>query len=193
MNKDKYIIWSDMNIPMITDEWRDAYEEFLEMNQMNGNKENDSEVSDFICEMNNRYLEDERINLDVELNNQIIVLGDIGRWNGRFDGYKIIQSGNIRDCLYSDVENSNVEWYVDKEGEFRADVHHHDSSNYYLYRVFKKGISPDKIKKLEEKFITGRMGLDGFLPYTNRIGPAIAKVYGWPSPKISKNKKGIER
>ncbi|MBC5727823.1 hypothetical protein H8R91_04660 [Ruminococcus sp. NSJ-71] len=34
-------------------------------------------------------------------------------------GYKMIDSGNIKDCLYSDTDYT--EWYVDKYGDLRAD------------------------------------------------------------------------
>ena len=34
-------------------------------------------------------------------------------------GYKMIDSGNIKDCLYSDTDYT--EWYADKYGDLRAD------------------------------------------------------------------------
>ena len=43
------------------------------------------------------------------------VIGDLGRWHGRVSGYKMIDSGNIKDCLYSDTDYT--EWYVDKYGD----------------------------------------------------------------------------
>ena len=43
----------------------------------------------------------ERVNLDIHLNENILIIADIGRWNGRFSGYKEISSGNIKDCLYT--------------------------------------------------------------------------------------------
>ena len=48
-------------------------------------------------DLNHDYLEDERVNLNIQLPQPIICIADLGRWNGRFSGYKEIASGNIRD------------------------------------------------------------------------------------------------
>lgn len=76
---------------------------------------------------NAENLYDERVNLNIQLSQPIIVIGDLGRWNGRVSGYKMIDSGNIKDCLYSDTDYT--EWYVDKYGDLRADAVHHDGTN----------------------------------------------------------------
>ena len=101
----------------------------------------ESVMKNYLSQVKDRYdyLSDERVNLDVQLSQPIIVIGDIGRWNGRVMGYKDIPSGNIRDCLYADTDYT--EWYVDKYGDLRADATHHDGTNHYLYRVFKDGVS----------------------------------------------------
>ena len=46
-------------------------------------------------------------NLDIQLSKPIIVIGDIGRWNGRVQGYKMIESGNIKECFYSTATAMN--------------------------------------------------------------------------------------
>ena len=88
-------------------------------------------------EFNYDYLDDKRINLNIQISQPILVIADLGRWNGRFSGYKEIASGNIRDCLYSDTDMT--EWFVDHRGDLRADAIHHDGTNHYLYRVYKDG------------------------------------------------------
>ena len=52
-----------------------------------------------MCETNADYLSDERVNLNIQLSQPILVIADLGLWNGRRMGYKEIPSGNIRDCL----------------------------------------------------------------------------------------------
>lgn len=130
---DKHIIWSDMNLN--PDDWRDSYKDFLEINEIDGNPNDEHGLYEYMVETNGEYLSDERENLNVQLAQPIIVIGDIGRWNGRVMGYKMIDSGNIKDCLYSDTDMT--EWYVDRYGDLRADAVHHDGTNHYLYRVFK--------------------------------------------------------
>ncbi|MBR5677056.1 MAG: hypothetical protein IKX20_02845 [Paludibacteraceae bacterium] len=82
-------------------------------------------------EFNCDYLNDERSNLNIQMSRLFLIIADLGRWNERFSDYKEIESGNIRDCLYSDTDMT--EWFVDHQGDLRADAIHHDD---YLYRVY---------------------------------------------------------
>ena len=100
-------------------------------------------------EINSGYLDDERVNLNIQLPRPILVIGDLGLWNGRRSGYKEIYSGNIRDCLYSDTDFST--WYVDKLGDLRCDAVHHDGTNHYLYRTYKVGVRESQIDLLKDK------------------------------------------
>lgn len=122
MNDDRYIIWSNYNLDY--KDWKDDLEaEYPDKTE--------NELMQMMCEINGDYLDDERSNLNVQLSRPILVIADLGRWNGRFQGYKEIGSGNIRDCLYSDTDYST--WYVDKLGDLRCDTIHHDGTNHYLF------------------------------------------------------------
>ena len=134
---DRHIIWSNQNLDV--DDWREDYKEFLEANELDDDPNDEQALYEWMEETNYDYLSDERVNLNVQLSQPIIVIGDIGRWDGRVMGYKDIPSGNIRDCLYADTDYT--EWYVDMYGDLRADATHHDGTNHYLYRVFKDGVS----------------------------------------------------
>lgn len=176
---DKHIIWSDMNLN--PDDWRDSYKDFLEINEIDGNPNDEHGLYEYMVETNGEYLSDERENLNVQLAQPIIVIGDIGRWNGRVMGYKMIDSGNIKDCLYSDTDMT--EWYVDRYGDLRADAVHHDGTNHYLYRVFKDTASPEQIERLQEKIYYGKATRADITRVTKRLGDEIAAVYGFHIPK----------
>ena len=176
---DRHIIWSDMNLNL--DDWRESYKDFLEINEIDGNPNDEHKLYEYMVETNGEYLSDERANLNVQLSQPIIVIGDIGRWNGRVMGYKMIDSGNIKDCLYSDTDMT--EWYVDKYGDFRADAVHHDGTNHYLYRVFKDNASTEQIERLQEKIYCGRATRADITRVTRRLGDEIAAVYGFHIPK----------
>ena len=120
---DRHIIWSDISLDL--DDWRESLEELYP-------GYSDDELYDIMVKSNAENLYDERVNLNIQFSQPIIVIGDLGRWNGRVSGYKMIDSGNIKDCLYSDTDYT--EWYVDKYGDLRADAVHHDGTNHYLYR-----------------------------------------------------------
>ena len=119
---ERHIIWSNLSLDV--DDWREAYKEFLEANELDADPNDENGLYEYMVETNDEYLTDERLNLNVRLSQPIIVIGDLGLWNGRRSGYKMIDSGNIKDCLFSDTDYT--EWYVDMYGDLRADAVHHD-------------------------------------------------------------------
>ena len=90
---DRHIIWSNMNLE--ADDWRDSYKEYLEINGLDDDPNDENKLYEYMVEANDDYLSDERRNLDIQFSQPIIVIGDLGRWNGRVTGYKMIDSGNI--------------------------------------------------------------------------------------------------
>ena len=88
--EDRHIIWSNENLDL--DDWReDLQEQYPDCSE--------DELYRIMCETNADYLSDERVNLNIQLSQPILVIADLGLWNGRRMGYKEIPSGNIRDCL----------------------------------------------------------------------------------------------
>ena len=172
MDKTDHVIWSNFNLDY--DDWKDDLEE-------NYPDLSEQDRMMLMYEINGDYLDDERVNLDIQLSRPILVIADLGRWNGRFDGYKEIESGNIRDCLYSDTDYST--WYVDKRGDLRCTAIHHDGTNYYLYRTYKDGVSDEQIENLKWKIYNGQATRADITRITRRLGDEIGKVYGWEFPQ----------
>ena len=165
-------IWSNYGLDY--EDWRDDLEaEYPDLSE-------DERIS-LMYEINGDYLDDERANLNVQLSQPILVVGDLGLWNGRRMGYKEIPSGNIRDCLYSNTDYST--WYVDRLGDLRCDAIHHDGTNFYLYRVYKDSASPSQIELLKEKLYRGIATRADITRVTRRLGDDIAKVYGFSIPR----------
>lgn len=176
---DRHVIWSNMNFEV--DDWRDGYKEFLEINELDDDPNDENKLYEYMVETNDEYLSNERVNLNIQFSQPIIVIGDIGRWNGRVTGYKMIDSGNIKDCLYSDTDYT--EWYVDKYGDLRAEAVHHDGTNHYLYRVFKDGVTDTQIENLQDKIYNGKATRADITRVTKRLGDEIASVYGFDISK----------
>ena len=172
MKEERHVIWSNYGLDY--EEWRDDLEaEYPDLSE--------NERISLMYEINGDYLDDERANLNVQLSQPILVVGDLGLWNGRRMGYKEIPSGNIRDCLYSDTDYST--WYVDRLGDLRCDAIHHDGTNFYLYRVYKDSASPSQIELLKEKLYRGIATRADITRVTRRLGDDIAKVYGFSIPR----------
>ena len=170
--KEKHVIWSDINLDF--EDWKDDLKEQYP-------DASEDELIFKMYETNNDYLDDERANLNIQLSRPILVIADLGLWNGRRCGYKEIESGNIQDCLYSEMDRN--EWYVDKNGDLKCTAIHHDGTNYYLYRVYKDNVSDEQIENLKEKLYYGTATRRDITRITQRLGDEIAKVYGFDIPK----------
>ena len=172
MNGEKHIIWSNYNLDY--EDWRvDLEAEYPDMSE--------EERIAMMYEINGNYLDDERTNLSIQLSQPILMIADIGRWDGRYSGYGEIKSGKISDCLYSELDYAT--WYVDKLGDLRCDAIHHDGTNHYLYRVYKPGVRESQIDLLKEKLYEGKATRADITRITRRLGDEIAKVYGFSIPK----------
>lgn len=182
----KHLIWSNRNLDI--KDWEDGLREHYEINGLDYDAYDESDHDNTMWELNNMYLDDERCNLDIQLHEDIIVIADLGLWHGRRIGYKIIESGNIKDCLY-DNNCIYCEWYVDDEGELRFYGSHHDGTNHYFYRVFKSCTTDDERDDLMNALYHGRPNAQELTSkYTERLGDYIGDVYGWAFP----NRKNVE-
>lgn len=167
----RHVIWS--NIDLELDDWRDdLIEEFPYISP-----DDEDALYCLMVDINNDYLADERMNLNIQLSQPILVIADLGLWNGRRMGYKEIASGNISDCLYD--PNDYVEWYVDGYGNLRSTSIHHDGRNHYLFRVWKDEASDAQRKNLEDKLYHGTATMKDISRLTRSIGKEIGRVYGW--------------
>lgn len=177
-----YVLWSNFNLD---------YEEGIKFARENYPDEPEDRLLQRYIEENNEMLEAERIHLDIQYDQPIIIIGDLGLWNGRAHGYKDITSGNIKDCLYSDTDMT--EWFIDEHGDLRAEAAHHDGTNYYLYRVFKDNVTEEQIEDFKDKIYHGTLTDEDIRKYTHRLGPEIAGVYGIKLPTQKKSiKKQLE-
>ena len=175
MSAENHVIWSNYDLDL--DDWRDDL-------QAEYPEKSEDELYALMTEINDGYLDDARVNLDLQQPCEIILIADIGRWNGRFPGYQEIKSGNIKDCLHTSMDYAT--FYVDKLGDLRCDAVHHDGTNHYLYRVFKRGVTESQIDRLKGKILDGTATRKDITRVTNRLGDAIGKVYGWSFPREGK-------
>jgi hypothetical protein len=173
MTTKKHIIWSsDINV----DDWHDYLAECREEDP----DLTDDEIYARIVEQNDDYLEDEVTNLKLGLDLFIIVIADLGLWDGRHCGYKTLPHGDICDCLQSECrDNSSIEWYVDAHDNLRCREAHHDGVNYYLYRAYKPGLSFRQKCNFERKILNGTATQKDITRYTRRLGDYVNAVYGW--------------
>lgn len=168
---EKRMIWS--NIDLDLKDWiSDLKEEYPDLSE--------DDYRAMMIERNGEHLVDERENLNLHVGDDILAVGDLGRWNGRRMGYKTIESGKISDCLSSDCDYA--EWYVDREGEFRGKEIHHDGTNYIYYRKFKESADYDDRAELMDQIYRGVAKQEDIDRLTEKLGEQIGAVYGWEFP-----------
>lgn len=161
----KRTIWQ--NIDLKIEDWKDFLEESFptvtdEYEQLN-----------LIQELNSEYLWDERSNLNKKIDGRILILGDIGRWNGRTNGYRVLDN-NIASILETDCDF--CKWYSDGYN-IRFKGHHHDGTNYYEYRVIREDRNIENL--LNDIYDGKEISRKKLNYYTKSLHPYVAEVYGW--------------
>lgn len=166
MKQKIHTIWnSDFDLA----DYKDMFDE-LEANESPVAEEDKYE---YVAGLLGDYYEDEKINLgSVRTENSIIVIADIGAWNGRFKGFKLLDN-NIASCLQ--VMDDDTHFYCDKYN-FRATGHHHDGANHYLFRELRK---EKYLNVVQKKLNDGTLSDKELSRYTKGLRIPVGKIYGW--------------
>lgn len=118
--------------------------------------------------------DDERDNLNQPVNGDIVAIADLGLWNGRHMGYKIVGK-NVRDILHTHC-GEFVKYYCDRY-DVKCNDTHHDGTNYYTFRLLKKPTSHSR--GFLEKLKNGTATKADITRHTKSLRPYVANVYGW--------------
>lgn len=118
-------------------------------------KENDYDINDYAMRSSIDYdnFENEVEHIDSLLSNidekeNIVIIGDLGLWNGRRMGYKVI-SNDASEILTSIGYDSYPVLELNDNNELYGQASHHDGTNYYRFRVWRAGLSDTQ----KEKFL----------------------------------------
>ena len=116
--------------------------------------------------------QDEQINLNVPVDGYVVAFVDMGRWNGRPKGAKVM--GDKVNSIFNVMEDYN-KFYCDR-WNVRSDLTHHDGTHHCLYRV---AASRDAAESLVEQIAYGGLTEEQFKKRTKSLRPYVAQVYGW--------------
>ncbi|EIY66447.1 hypothetical protein INE74_02240 [Bacteroides ovatus CL03T12C18] len=171
----KQMIWSSED--RLDDAARVHYQDFQrEVMEDESYKVSDEEWADEVY----HWLDDERSNLNREIEGVIIAFAVVGTWRGSRRGYQIV-GHNITGILQS--QSDEAEWYGDGYN-IRGRMIHHDGTNYALYRVAK---DRDTAERIAEKIYNDEIDEAGFRQRTRSLYPYVAEVYGWKTRKRKSN------
>lgn len=116
---------------------------------------------------------DEQMNLDKRLTGRIIAIANLGLWNGRRQGYKVL--GNNLNNIFG-VSSDYNEWYSDGKNVV-SNQHHHDGTNHIIFRELREDRNTEKF--LQEIYNGTELTPRKLAAYTRSLHPYVAKIYGW--------------
>lgn len=171
----KHIIWS--NLDLNVDDWRDGYKEFLEINGMDEESADDEyAIADWMYETNAEYLNDEKDNLNKHINGRILVIADLGFWNGRRDGYKILDN-NVNEIFNINSRGFEFAEFYSDGYNIKGKEIHHDGTNHYIFRVIREDRNIDNLLNAiydGEQITNSKLNY-----YTKSLHKDVAEIYGW--------------
>ena len=167
----KHVIWQNYHLDV--DDWKDF------LNEEHPEVTDEHEQYELIYNLNYEYLNDERMNLNITVDNDILVLVDIDLWNCRYFGYRELHSNNISDCLQFERDCNYAEWYVDSYGNFKSRQSHHDGTHHLIYRAWKKDVTDEQRDRVLDAIYFGTVNDHIIRRYTESLGKYVAEVYGW--------------
>lgn len=155
--------------------------EELEQSEREHLKENNFEnyetvdVTDSIYEEIDLWFEDEQSNLYKQLDGRILAIANMGLWNGRRTGYKILDN-NLNEVLTSTIGCDEKEVYFDGYN-IKAEGYHHDGHNYVEYREIREDKNIDRLlNKIYDNEPVSRSELNY---YTKPLGKYVKQIFGW--------------
>lgn len=167
----KYTIWQNYDVNV--DDFREwLEEEFPDV-------DDEWEKQRLVDELNWLYLDDERSNLNVSCESEILVFGTLGLWDRKHRIYSEEPTTNISDMLHLGPDCDYAEFFVDEEGDFCSRQSHHDGTNIFVYRCWKPELSEEEREIFRDAIFARKCDKKMIAKYTNSLGPLVKKVYGW--------------
>ncbi len=133
------------------------------------------EQENYVRGLNADYLGDERMNLSRQLPGRVVCIADLGLWNGRRSGYRVLGTN-----LNSIFDVTISEMYCDAYNVCGTECHH-DGTNYYTFRLIPDGVDATR---LLDAIYDGEATSELIRRYTRSLRPYVSFVYGWGGRKL---------
>lgn len=135
----------------------------------------EEEKMDAAYEHINSVLADEVSNLDVDLEGDIFLIGELQKWNGCGSAYADLETSNIGEAMKKAValfsENDTIEVFVEDERMMISQLGHDNPVNPSVFEF--------RVVRPESDYCEIGLSREENLKATRRIGDIVANVYGW--------------
>lgn len=135
----------------------------------------EEEKMDAAYEHINSVLSDEVSNLDVDLEGDIFLIGELQKWNGCDSAYADLETSNIGEAIKKAValfsENDTIEVFVEDERMMISQLGHDNPVNPSVFEF--------RVVRPESDYCEIGLSREENLKATRRIGDIVANVYGW--------------
>ena len=134
----------------------------------------EEKITDEVYFQIDQYFDDEKSNLFRILDGRILCIADMGLWNGRRTGYKIL-GNNLNEILTAGIGCDEKEIYCDGRNVL-ATGYHHDGRNHVEFREIREDRN---IENLTDKLYSGQpITRREINYYTKSLRPYIKSIYG---------------
>jgi hypothetical protein len=160
-------IWTNNAYP----EWRE------DMIKYDGASEEDVTPEEYY-EYVDMCLDDEKANLDVDLDKVVVCLIDLGLWNGRYRAAMVCRERNVNsifDFMAASRSCDYFDFYCDRYN-VRSRASHHDGTNFALFRLCE---SVEQAERVTDQWVHEKASEEKIRKRTRSLRPYVARVYGW--------------
>lgn len=178
--KFRKIILASSDTYLAQEEYEDMKSIIAEEKEMND--EDTTVTPEEVYERMRMQNEDDLDNLQWELKRkqaagQIIAIVDMGLWNGRKNGYKLLER-NVEDIIDLIADYDNYEIYRDTDGNVKMTLSHHDGTHYVLFREFKPHITDSQMNDFISTLLRGELNNYIIGRYTKSINEYVQGITG---------------
>ena len=137
-------------------------------------EQTEENITDEIYFRIDQSFDDETFNLNRELDGRILCIADMGLWNGRRAGYKIL-GNNLNEILTAGIGCDEKEVYCDSYNVY-AHGYHHDGSNSVEFREIREDRNIENL--LNKLYNNEEVTRKEINYYTKSLRSYIKKIYG---------------
>lgn len=147
----------------------------LEKDGFFAESETEEEKTDETYEYISNALSDEAANLDIDLEEDIFLIGVLQRWDGCDSAYADLETSNIGEAIKKAVSlfsgDDAIEIFVEDERMKISQLGHDNPVNPSVFEF--------RVVRPESDYCEIGLSREENLKATRRIGDIVANVYGW--------------